>query len=74
MIGAVLLIPSLLVCNVKSERQILEVTTVPHLVLGVVLVIAITIGGSIVGDRVAWRLIERRRSALTQYLEHPELG
>ena len=73
-IGAVLLVPSLLVWNVKSERQVLEVTTVPHLVLGVILVVGTTIGGTIMGDRVAWRLIERRRSSLTHYLEHPELG
>jgi len=50
------------------------VTTVPHLVLGVILVVGMTIGGTIVGDRVAWRLIERRRTVLTHYLEHPELG
>lgn len=73
-IGGVLLLPSLLVWNVKSEQQVLEVTTVPHLFLGVVLVIAMTVGGTIVGDNVAWRLIERRRTSLTEYLEHPELG
>jgi len=73
-IGFVLLIPSLLVWNVKSERQVIELTTVPHLVLGVILVVALTIGGTIVGDRVAWRLIERHRGALTRYLKHPELG
>ena len=38
------------------------------------LVVALTIGGTIVGDRVAGRLIERHRTALTHYLEHPELG
>jgi len=43
-------------------------------VLEVILVVAITIGGTIMGDRVAWRLIERRRVALTDYLDHPEFG
>ena len=73
-IGFVLIVPSMLVWNVKSEQQVIEVSTVPHLLLGVILVIGMTIGGTLIGDRVAWRLIERRRSALTRYLKHPELG
>jgi hypothetical protein len=43
-------------------------------VLEVILVVAVTIGGTIMGDRVAWRLIERRRVALANYLDHPEFG
>lgn len=73
-IGLVLLVPSMLVWGIRSERQVLDTSAVPHLIAGVVLALVVTIGGSILGDRVAWRLIDRRRSALVHYLGHPELG
>lgn len=73
-IGLVLLLPSLVVWHVRSEQQVLTMSTVPNLVLGVVLAVAMSIVGTIIGSRVGWRLIEKRRAALTHYLDHPELG
>ena len=73
-IGAVLLLPSLLVWRVYSEKQILIVAQVPNVVLGLVLCVIVSFLGTVLGNRVGWRLIEKRRAALTHYLEHPELG
>lgn len=74
LIGLILLVPSLAVWGIRSEQQVVDVSTVPHLVIGVVLAIAMTIGGTALGTRVGWTMIERRRAALSHYLEHPELG
>ena len=74
LIGLVLLIPSLIVWGVRSEQQVADLSAVPHLVLGMVLAVVMTIGGTVLGNRFGWRLIERRRAALQHYLAHPELG
>lgn len=74
LIGLVLLVPSLLVWGVHSEEAVLEISAVPHLFLGLVFAVTFTVVGSKLGDRTSWWLIERRRSSLATYLQHPEYG
>ena len=73
-IGVMLLVPSLLLWGVHTEEQVVDLSTVPNLVGGILVALAMTVGATVLGDRVGWRLIKRRHTALRHYLEHPELG
>lgn len=73
-IGAVLMVPSLLIWHVTSSNALFSGGTFPHLGLGVVVGVAMNLAGAVLGRRwmVAW--VRRRRTPLAAFLSDPLAG